>query len=243
MNEKQLAALKDLKELLDDGILTEEEFSAQKKEIIEGTKQNDTGIINSVHSSADKLMDNKAIKDTKENISKMMQSDKVKNTSKKVSELVDKIPMNKETKSKLTGSTGKTVVKGIIGIIILIVVVMGFNYIHNAPVRKQTKLAESYLVDGKYGDAKKAYQKLQELHPNETTEKEYSQVSKLAEITIDINNGNFAYDNGSVDTPTDAAMKKLNEIKSDPASEEIQKQTENTIKSLQNQADYGTNEY
>lgn len=243
MNEKQLSALKDLKQLLDDGILTEDEFSAQKKAIIEGSNKNDNGIINSVHSSADKLMDNKAIKDTKDNISKMMKSDKVQNTSKKVSELVDKIPMNSETKSKLTGNTGKNIVKGIVGIIILVIIVMGFNYMHNAPVRKQTKLAESYLVDGKYGDAKKSYQKLQEMHPNETTEKEYSQVSKLAEITIDINNGNFAYDNASVDTPTDAAMKKLEEIKNDPASEEIKTQTENTIKTLQNQADNGTNEY
>lgn len=243
MNEKQLAALKDLKELLDNGILTENEFSAQKKKIIEGSRNNDSGIMNSVHNSTDKLMDNKAIKDTKDNISKMMNSDKLQNTSKKISELVGKIPMNSETKSKLTGNTGKNIFKGTVGIIILFIVVIGFNYMHNAPVRKQSKLAESYLVDGKYGDAKKAYKKLQEMHPNETTEQEYSQVSKLAEITIDINNGNFAYDNGYVDTPTDAAMKKLNEIKSNPASEEIKKQTENTIKILQDQADYGTNEY
>lgn len=243
MNEKQLAELKDLKELLDNGILTENEFSTQKKKIIEGSRKNDSGIMNSVHNSTDKLMDNKAIKDTKDNISKMMNSDKLQNTSKKISELVSKIPMNGETKSKLTVNTGKNIFKGTVGIIILFIVVIGFNHMHNAPVRKQAKLAESYLVDGKYGDAKKAYQKLQEIHPNETTEQEYSQVSKLAEITIDINNGNFSYDNGYVDTPTDAAMKKLNEIKSNPASEEIKKQTENTIKILQDQADYGTNEY
>ncbi|QNT64127.1 SHOCT domain-containing protein [Weissella koreensis] len=243
MNEKQLAALKNLKELLDDGILTADEFSAQKKEIIEGSKKSDSGIVNSVHSSADKLMDNKTIQGTKDNINKIMKSDKVKNTSKKVGELVDKIPLNKDTKSKLTGSTGKNIIKGIVGVIVLVIVIVGFNFIHNAPTRKQTKLAESYLADGKYGDAQKAYQKLQEMHPNDTTEKEYSQVSKLAEITIDINNGNFAYDNGSFDTPTDEAMKKLNAIKGDPASEEIKTQTENTIKTLQDQADNGTNEY
>lgn len=214
--------LKELKQLVDDGILSEEEFKAEKEKLMNSSKTIDGS---STDGSAKSTMIIDNVKGT------------AKEASAKTAEFVKKIPTD-DLKKKAKSKNGMII--GIVAGVIALLVVGGFsiNWFSNSDYRAAMKSADSYLIAGKYGDAEEQYKKAHELNATDKSLKYYDYAQELGQAWIKINDGDFDYDNAYTDT---SERRMYDRMVSETASihdNDVKKTFEDTTKAMENRAGY-----
>lgn len=207
--------LKELKQLLDEGILSEDEFNIEKAKLLSRTEETQT--------TQKKAVD--AAKST------------IKDMSGKASEFVKNVPVN-DLKQKAKSKNGMII--GIVAGVIAVLMIGGvtINWFSNSDYRAAMKSADSYLVDGKYGDAESQYKKAHELNSTDESLKRYDYASELAQAWIKINGGDFDYDNAYTDTDERRMYDKMVSETTSIKDKDVKKAFEETTKAMANKAGY-----
>lgn len=215
--------LKELKQLFDEGILSEEEFKAEKAKLMSESAKADIETDSPDSISTAQVVD--SIKDT------------AKNVSVRTAEFVVKVP-TEELNQKTTSKNGMII--GIVVGVITLLVVGGFsiNWFSNSDYRAAMKSADSYLVAGKYGDAEEQYKKAHELNATDKSLKYYNYAQELGQAWIKINDGDFDYDNAYTDTDERRMYDRMVSETASIHDNDVKKAFEDTTKAMENRAGY-----
>lgn len=213
--------LKELKQLLDDGILSDEEFKAEKDKLL--SKSTEEQVI-----PDEKVYTTSAVDTAKAT---------VKEVSNQAAAFVKNMP-TEQIKQKAKTKNG-LIIGIVVGVIALLVVGgLAINWFGNSDYRAAMKSANTYLVDGKYGDAEDQYKKAHELNPTEESLKYYGYSQELSQVWVKINDGDFDYDNAYTNTPERRMYDKMVSETSSIKEKDVKKAFEDTTKTMENRAGY-----